>query len=118
MIDRQATLFHMEQLKLNGMADAYRSSLNQPLHELPSAHEFVTSLIESERLYRSSQRMQMYLKLSKLRYNAVLEQIECSAERNLSRQQIIALTDCSFVSRAENILITGATGVSVRPTTP
>ena len=110
MIDKQATLFHMEQLKLSGMANAYRSSVDQPLHELPSAHEFVASLVESERMYRSAQRMQMYLKLSKLRYDAVLEQIDCSAERNLSRQQIIALSDCSFVNRAENILITGATG--------
>lgn len=110
MIDKQATLFHMEQLKLSGMADAYRSSVDQPLHELPSAHELVASLVESERMYRCAQRTQMYLKLSKLRYNAVLEQIECSAQRNLSRQQIIALSDCSFVHRAENILITGATG--------
>jgi DNA replication protein DnaC len=52
----------------------------------------------------------MFLKLSKLRYDAVFEQVECSAERNLTRQQLTALSDASFIKRAENILITGATG--------
>ena len=50
------------------------------------------------------------LNVSKLRYDAVFEQVECSAERNLTRQQLTALTDGSFIRRAENVLITGATG--------
>jgi DNA replication protein DnaC len=52
----------------------------------------------------------VYLKLSNLRYDAMLEQVECSPARNLSKDQIQALTDCAFISRAENVLITGATG--------
>lgn len=50
----------------------------------------------------------MYLRLSKLRYVAQLEQIKDSPERNLTGEQVGLLADCSWVKRAENILITGA----------
>jgi DNA replication protein DnaC len=40
----------------------------------------------------------------------MLEEVKCSAERNLAREQISMLADCSWIDRAENLLITGATG--------
>lgn len=52
----------------------------------------------------------MYLRLSKLRYTAQLEEVRCSPERNVTGEQISLLADCSWVKRAQNILITGATG--------
>jgi DNA replication protein DnaC len=48
--------------------------------------------------------------VSKLRYDAVFEKVECSAERNLTRQQITALIDGSFSCRAEIVLITSTIG--------
>ena len=36
--------------------------------------------------------------------------IECSQERNLTKAQLAEIADCSFIRRAENILITGLTG--------
>ena len=40
----------------------------------------------------------------------MLENIQCSSARNITRNEIIALADCAYIQRAENILITGATG--------
>jgi DNA replication protein DnaC len=40
----------------------------------------------------------------------MLEQVECSSSRNLSKDQLQALMDCTYIARAENVLITGATG--------
>ncbi|MDP3059118.1 MAG: IS21-like element helper ATPase IstB [bacterium] len=104
------TLEQLEQLKLHGMAQAYKNTLTLPSHELPTAHELMAMLAEAEQHSRTAQRTQMYLKLSSLRYDAVIEQVKCSPERNLSRNQILALSDCAFIPRAENILITGSTG--------
>jgi DNA replication protein DnaC len=39
-----------------------------------------------------------------------LEQVHCTADRNLTQESIHAIADCGFVKRAENILITGAAG--------
>lgn len=110
MINTNQTLEQLEQLKLHGMVQAYMATLALPSHELPSAHELMARLVEAEKQNRTGQRTQLYLKLSHLRYDAILEQLHCSAARNLKRDQILALADCSFIQRAENILITGSTG--------
>ena len=67
-------------------------------------------MAESESLYRNRKRIEMYLKTSKLRYNAVLEDVVCSAERNLTKETLLKISDCGFINRAENILIDGKTG--------
>lgn len=110
MINTDQTLEKLHQLKLLGMAQAYETTLALPSHEIPTASEMMARLVEAEQLSRIQQRTQMYLKLSGLRYDALLEQIKCSPERNLARDQILTLADCTFIQRAENILITGSTG--------
>jgi DNA replication protein DnaC len=110
MINTDQTLEQLKQLKLLGMAQAYGTTLALPSHELPTAHELMAQLVEAEQHSRTYQRTQMYLKLSNLRYDAIIEQVQCSAERNITRNQLLALADCAFLQRAENILITGPTG--------
>jgi len=110
MINTDQTLEQLKQLKLLGMAQAYGTTLALPSHELPTAHELMAQLVEAEQHCRTYQRTQMYLKLSNLRYDAIIEQVQCSVERNVTRNQLLTLADCSFLQRAENILITGPTG--------
>ncbi len=52
----------------------------------------------------------MLLRLSKLRYRAVLQDIIYNDSRNLKKEHICQLADCSYIDRAENLFITGATG--------
>ncbi|KAF5035234.1 IS21 family transposase ISBmu3 [anaerobic digester metagenome] len=110
MINTNATLEQLEQLRLHGMAQAYQSAIALPLDQQPTPHELLAHLVQAEMQNRTGQRTQMYLKLSKLRYDAVIEQVQCSVQRNFTRDQLLALADCSFIQRAENLLITGATG--------
>lgn len=110
MIDNNATLNGLEELKLQAMAETFRASLMLAAHQLPTAQELLAQMVQNEKLHRIGKRTEVYLKLSNLRYDAMLEQVECSPARNLSKDQIQALTDCTFISRAENVLITGATG--------
>lgn len=110
MINTDQTLEQLMQLKLHGMAQAYDNTLTLPVHELPTPHELIALMVEAEQQSRVSQRTQMYLKLSNLRYDAVIEQVKCSPERNITRNEILSLADCAYIQRAENILITGPTG--------
>ena len=54
--------------------------------------------------------MKMFLRLSKLRYQATIQDIDCSKKRNLTKEKLMLLADCAYLDRGENILITGATG--------
>ncbi len=109
-MNTQITLDHLTELKLHGMARAYQAVLTMPVQEHPSINQFIARLAEAEIQERTHKRTEKFLLQSKLRYHAVLEQVQCNPERNLSREKLMMLADCSFINRAENLLITGATG--------
>jgi len=110
MNKKEQTLLLLEKLKLQGMASMYKSILNLPVHEQITVHQAITQMAMAEENYRADKRTQMYLRMSKLRYDTVFEKVDCSSERNLTREQLLSLSDGSFIERSENILITGATG--------
>lgn len=105
-----ATLEQLKELKLQGMSRSYEAVLQLPVNQHPEAHHLIAQLSEAERQSRVQYKTQLYLKLSKLRYAGSLEEISYSASRNLAKEQILQLADCSFIDRSENILISGATG--------
>jgi len=109
-MNKQTTLDQLQDMKLSGMMRAYQAILSLPMHEQPTLDVAIARLAEAELLHRKSRKTELYLKLSKLRYNAVLEQVHCSPSRNLSKETLISLAECSFIDRSENILITGPTG--------
>ncbi|CAG0906263.1 unnamed protein product, partial [Cyprideis torosa] len=92
------------------MADAYQATLALPINQHPEPHEMIAHLIDAEKQYRWHKRMNLYLRLSKLRYRATIQDIECSKDRNLSKEKLMFFADCAYLDRAENLLITGATG--------
>lgn len=109
-MNTQQTVEQLKQLKLKGMTQAYQSLVGLPVHEQFTLHQGIAHLTQAELLHRSYQKTQMYLNLSKLRYDAVLENIQCSEARNFTKDQLLYFVDGSFIERAENVLITGATG--------
>ena len=109
-MNTQITLDHLAKLKLHGMARAYEAVLSMPLQDQPSINQFIARLAEAEIQDRTHKRTEMFLLQSKLRYNAVLEQVHCNPGRNLTQEKLMMLADCSFIERAENLLITGSTG--------
>lgn len=109
-MNTQATLQQLRELKLEGMARSYQAILDLPIGSQPQAHELLAQLVQQETDNKRFKRTGMYLRLSKLRYAAQLEEVKCSSERNLTGEHISMLADCSWVKRAQNILITGATG--------
>jgi len=109
-MNTQATLDQLRELKLHGMARSYEAILALPIHQHPEPHALLGQLTQHEYEYKRNQRTETYLRLSKLRYAASLEEVTCSEQRNFSREQLGMIAECSWIDRAENLLITGATG--------
>jgi DNA replication protein DnaC len=105
-----ATLEQLKDLKLQGMVRSYQAVLQLPVNQHPEGHHLIAQLSEAERQSRLQYKTQFYLKLSRLRYAGSLEELSYSASRNLAREQVLQLADCSYIDRSENILISGATG--------
>ena len=107
---KNTTLDCMKQMKLQGMASAYEAVLNLPVNQHPEPHLMLAQLLEAEQQHRSHKRSQMYLRMSRLRYPATIQDIYCREDRNLDKGTLMTLASCAFIERGENILITGATG--------
>ena len=104
------TLQQMQDLRLQGMHHAYRSQLELPMDQQLESHDLVAQLVQSEQLSRANEKTAYYLKLAKLRLPATIEQIECAATRNLTRQQLAIMAEGRYLQQGENVLITGSTG--------
>jgi len=100
----------MRSLRLIGMADRYNAIMETPIHQRPDAVVILAQLVEAEELYRNNRRMLSSIKNARFRYQASLNDVIYSDQRNITREIITSLADCSFVDRGENIIITGATG--------
>ncbi len=107
---KNESLQSMKRIKLLGMAAAYEAILGLPVNQQPTAHDMIARLIDAEAQHRSHRRTELFLRLSKLRYQATITDIECSESRNLMPEQLALLADSAYINRGENILITGATG--------
>ncbi len=97
----------MQQLRLQGMHQAYRSQLELPMDQQLEGHDLVAQLVQSEQLSRAHEKTAYYLKLAKLRLPATVEQIECSPARNLTKQQLATIIEGRYLLQGENVLITG-----------
>jgi len=104
------TMMQMQQLKLIGMYHAYQTQLELPVHQQIDGHELIEHLIQMELSHRTDHKTHVLLKAAKLRLSASINQIECSTNRNLAKQQLAMLAEGTYIRQAQNVLITGATG--------
>ena len=109
-MNTHSTVEQLNELKLHGMAKLYHAISEQPVHQQPEAHTLLAMLSEAEKQYRLQQRTQLYLKLSRLRYHALIEHVQANTQRGISKEQLLQFCDGMFIEKGENILITGATG--------
>jgi DNA replication protein DnaC len=110
MNHKEQTMQLLDKLKLQGMLAMYKNLSTMPVHQQFTLDEAIVQMALAEENHRTGKRTQMYLRMSKLRYDSVLEKVYCNTERNLTKDQLASLADCSFIERSENVLITGATG--------
>jgi DNA replication protein DnaC len=106
----QLTLNQFKELGLKGMYNLYKHINDQPIHKHPDAHEMVALLADAEMNNKLVNRTSRLKSKSKLRYQAILADIKIDAERNITKSQMIQLGSGDYVTKAQNIIITGATG--------
>ena len=105
----EKNLEQMNLLKFYGMATAYQAAIQGKQNF--TNDELVSMLIQAEFEDRESRKIRRYLKAARFRYHAAIDEISYYPGRNLDKTIMTRLTDCSFIKRNENVLITGPTGV-------
>jgi len=103
-------LEQLKALKLTGMVKALCEQLNMPDIE---SMDFMTRLglmVDRESTERANRRLTTRLKKAKLRQQACFEDIDFRTPRGLDKKLMLSLASCDWIKKANNILITGATG--------
>jgi DNA replication protein DnaC len=106
----QATLQKMLDLRLHGMARAFRTTMEPTFSQHFTSDELIAHLIDAEWEERYNRRLARLLKLANFRYQISFEQIDFAHKRNLDKNLLLRLSSCDWITKAENVLITGPTG--------
>lgn len=107
----ETILQKMKQMKLHGMAGAFKTSLEDGSKMNLTMDEMIAFLIESEWDDRNNRRIERRIHTARFRYKANVEQIDFTTDRNLDKNLMNRFAECSFIEKKENILITGSTGI-------
>ncbi|MBC8458801.1 MAG: ATP-binding protein [Deltaproteobacteria bacterium] len=107
----EATIDKMQQLKLSGMSDAFRATMETRFATDFTPDELVAYLVDAEWEERQNRKLARLLRNANFRYQASLEQINTSPQRNIDKNLLLRLAGCEWIKKGENILITGPTGV-------
>lgn len=105
------TIETLKALTLYGLLEALEEQHQTPTVQSLSFEERIAMLIDRERLYRDNQCRARLLRGTRLKVaRASIEDIDYKAARGLDKRQIAQLATGEWIRRAQNLLITGATG--------
>ena len=108
---KNMTVETMNAMKFSGMVEAFQASLQTRQSEKFTPDEFINYLIQAEWDHRQNRKVNLAIRRARFRYQAILEDIDFTSGRGLDKNQILRLSDCSFIEKNECVLIAGATGV-------
>jgi DNA replication protein DnaC len=107
----QQTIEKLHGMQLGAMADAFQEQLDNPaMDELTFAERFGL-LVDRLWIWREDKRMKRLLKNAKLKLQACPEDIDYRAPRGIDKSVLLALINCGWIRKHQNVLITGPTGV-------
>ena len=111
MITLSTLIEQTAQLSLSGFKESLLFQSEDTKYQSLSFEERLYHLFEAEINQRQDKRIKRMLTLAKLKdSSASLDQIQYLAKRKLDKSQILSLANCEFINKAQNILLTGATG--------
>jgi DNA replication protein DnaC len=107
----QQTIEKLMAMRLRGMAEAFRSQLQQPPSELSFEERFAL-LVDQQWNWRQNRALDRRLHNAKLRGQACVEDIDWRAARGLDRALLRSLlSDSEWIRRHQNLFLLGPTGI-------
>lgn len=97
-------------MRLLGMYQAFKTSMEADKQSSLTADELVAMLISSEWDDRQNRNIERGIRNAHFRYSATLEQLDYSEQRGLDKNLVHRLGEGDFIRKKEDVFITGPTG--------
>lgn len=107
----ETTLEKMHEMRLYGMANAFRATMEPNFAQNFTTDELIAHLIDAEWEERYNRRLSRLLKTANFRHQTSLQQTDFNQKRNLDKNMFLRLSSCDWIKKGDNVLITGPTGV-------
>ena len=104
------TLEKLKEMKLYGMFNAFKASLENYNRSNMTVDKFVNMLVCNEWDERYNRHVNHLIKSAGFRFAASMEEIDYSVDRGLDQNLMERLADLSFIRERKNIFITGSAG--------
>jgi len=106
----EITLTRMRGMKMFGMNNAFKTAVETGKMDDYSLDEFISMLIDAEWDDKNNRRIERSIKNARFHYKASIENVVYDETRNIDRNKLLRLAECSFIANNQNVLITGSTG--------
>lgn len=104
------TLDKLKEMKLYGMYNTFKSSLENYSRNNMTIDKFVNMLVCNEWDERYNRHVNHLIKSAGFRLQSSIEEIDYSVDRGLDKNLVERLADLSFIRERKNIFITGSAG--------
>ena len=111
MNDYNKLLNNFELLKLDKMKDYYPNYVETAAKRNKSLTEALLELTEKEIEYRNERASQIQITVSAFPYKKEIDDFDFDYQPSINKQEILELNNLGFLSRHENILFVGPSGV-------
>lgn len=109
-MNNQNTIEKMKQMRMGAMAEAHYTNTKNNINMELIPDQYVAMLIDREWENRQNNKIKNLINNARFRYPATIRDIDYSANRQLDKNMFERLALLDFVTRHENVIITGATG--------
>jgi DNA replication protein DnaC len=106
----EITLAKMKQMKFYGMYGAFNTAIETGKTDDYTLDQFVSMLIDAEWDDRNTRKIERAIKNARFHYKASIENIIYDETRNIDKNKLLRLAECTYIEQNENLLITGSTG--------
>jgi len=105
-----ATLEKLQEMRLHGLARAYRESMETGMGRQVTSDELIAHMVQSEWDDRYNKKFQRLVMNARFRYKAGFEEIDYSVNRGLDKNAMLRFSSCQWISKHQVIIISGPTG--------
>lgn len=106
----QETLEKLRLMRLYGMYNTFKTSMETYKSDSMTADQFLSWLVTSEWDDRCNRMIERLTKQATFRYKASIEEIDYSINRGLDKNTMERLAELTFMDEAKNLFITGCSG--------
>lgn len=110
MLDK-ATDHKLREMKLTAMADKFAWQQDQTEMQNLSFEERFGMLVDAQWLEKRGRRIERLIRQAEFRFPAAVEDLDYHAKRGIAKADVLRLSDCAFIRKKQNVILSGPTGV-------